>query len=114
MAEIQTVTFKGTEYVILSKAEYLRLKGVAGVPAGSVDAVEHARASIGRTLKAAREHAGLTQIDLAKRLKKSQPMVSGAESGSISVSDRYVLAVLKACGLPADWQGPKTRVEAKR
>jgi transcriptional regulator with XRE-family HTH domain len=63
--------------------------------------MEYARASIGATLKAAREHAGLTQAELAKRLKKSQPMVSGAESGTISVSDRYVSTVLRACGVPS-------------
>lgn len=114
MADIQTIKLGKNEYVIIPKAEYLRLTGVAGVPSGSVDAVEFARASIGRTLKAAREHAGLTQAELAKRLKKSQPMVSGAEGGSISVSDRYVLAVLKACGLPEDWKGPKHRAAAKR
>jgi transcriptional regulator with XRE-family HTH domain len=50
--------------------------------------MEYARASIGATLKAARERAGLTQAELAKRLKRSRPMVSGAESGTISVSDR--------------------------
>ena len=107
MSQPQTIKLGKTEYVILPKAEYLRLQGMAGVPAGSVDAVDYARSSIGATLKAAREHAGLTQAELAKRLKKSQPMVSGAESGSISVSERYVRAVLKACRLPADWTGSK-------
>jgi DNA-binding XRE family transcriptional regulator len=115
MAHAQTIKLGKTEYVILPKAEYLRLQSVAGVPEGSVDAVEYARSSIGATLKAAREHAGFTQADLAARLKKSQPMVSGAESGSISVSERYTLAVLKACGLPADWTGPRrTRKRQER
>lgn len=107
MARAQTIKLGKTEYVILPKAEYLRLQGVAAVPEGSVGAVDYARSSIGATLKTAREHAGLTQAGLAVRLKKSQPMVSGAESGSISVSERYALAVLKACGLPADWTGPR-------
>lgn len=106
MNHAQTIKLGRNEYVILPKGEYLRLRGIAGVPAGSVDAVEYARASIGTTLKAAREHVGLTQAELAKALKKSQPMVSGAESGSISVSARYVVAVLKACHLPEDWAGP--------
>ncbi len=35
-------------------------------------------------------------------------MISGAEGGTISVSDRYVSAVLKACKLPANWTGPKS------
>jgi hypothetical protein len=42
-------------------------------------------------------------------------MISGAENGTISVSDRYVKSVLKACGLPEDWSGPqKKRVKRKR
>jgi ribosome-binding protein aMBF1 (putative translation factor) len=106
MNHAQTIKLGSKEYVILPKGEYLRLRDIAGVPAGSVDAVEYARASIGGTLRAAREHAGLTQAELARALKKSQPMVSGAESGSISVSARYVAAVLKACHLPEDWVGP--------
>ena len=114
MSPPQTIKLGNTEYVILPKAEYLRLQGKAGIPAGSVDAVRYARGSIGATLKAAREHAGLTQAELAERLKKSQPMVSGAELGSISVSDRYVGAVLKACKLPADWTGPKTKAKERR
>ena len=109
MSQPQTIKLGKTEYVILPKAEYIRLQGMAGVPDGSVDAVDYARASIGATLKAAREHAGLTQTELASKLKKSQTMVSGAEGGSISVSDRYVRAVLRACRLPADWSGPKKR-----
>lgn len=107
MTHPQTIRLGKTEYVILPKAEYLRLQSLAGVPAGSVDAVEYARASIGSTLKAAREHAGLTQAELAKAMRKSQPMISGAENGTISVSERYVRTVLKACGLPEDWSGPK-------
>ena len=112
MSQVQTVKLGKTEYVILPKGEYLRLQSLAGIPEGSVDAIEYARTSIGATLKAAREHAGLTQSDLAKKLNKSQPMVSGAEGGSISVSARYVEAVLKVCGLPADWKVP-TRKPAK-
>lgn len=114
MTHAQTIKLGKTEYVILPKAEYLRLRESAGVPAGSVDAVEYARASIGATLKAAREEAKLSQAALAARLGKSQPMISGAESGSISVSDRYVTAVLKACGLPADWAGPGVRPQRAR
>jgi hypothetical protein len=106
MTRAQTIKLGRNEYVIVPKGEYLRLRDIAGVPTGSVDAIEYARASIGTTLKAAREHAGLTQAELAKALKKSQPMVSGAESGSISVSARYVATVLRACHLPEGWVGP--------
>jgi hypothetical protein len=34
-------------------------------------------------------------------------MVSQAESGTARVSERYVRAVLEACGLPEDWSGQK-------
>jgi ribosome-binding protein aMBF1 (putative translation factor) len=109
MDQAQTIKIGKTEYVLVPKAEYRRLQSLAGVPKGSVDAVGYARSSIGDSLKAAREEAGLTQAELARALKKSQPMVSGSESGSISVSDRYVKSVLKACGLPEDWPGPRKK-----
>lgn len=109
MAKPQTIKLGKTEYVILPKTEYLRLRDRAGVPEDSTDAVEYARASIGTTLRAAREQARMTQAELASALSKSQPMVSGAESGSISVSERYVKAVLEACGLPESWTGPKAK-----
>ena len=78
MSQAQTIKIGKTEYVIVPKAEYLRLQNLAGVPAGSVDAVEYARASIGATLKAARDRAGLTQMELARTLRKSQPMNGGS------------------------------------
>ncbi len=106
MTDIQTIKLGNKEYVLLPRADYLKLQELAGVPTGSVDAIQYARGSIGETLKQAREHAGLTQVELATRLKKSQAMVSGAESGAISISERYVKAVLKACGLPENWTGP--------
>jgi hypothetical protein len=34
-------------------------------------------------------------------------MVSGAESGAVHVGEKYVAAVLEACGLPKDWKAPK-------
>ena len=114
MSQAQTIKLGKSEYIIIPKAEYLRLQSVAGIPAGSVDAIEYARASIGASLKAAREHAGLTQAELAKALKKSQPMISGAENGSINVSERYVRTVLKACGLSEDWTGAKRRKRARK
>ncbi len=106
MTNIQTIVLSGTEYVILTKAKYASLRRAAGIPDGSVDAIEFGRAALGRTLRAARRHAGLTQEQLAERLNKSQPMISGAESGRVSVSERYVAAVLRACELPPDWTGP--------
>ncbi len=105
MTEPQTIKLGKTEYVVVPRAEYARLRSLAGVDAGAVDALAYGRSSIGKTLRAAREKAGLTQAELAQKLGKSQPMVSGAESGTINVSERYAAAVLRACKLPKDWAG---------
>jgi ribosome-binding protein aMBF1 (putative translation factor) len=78
---------------------------MATIPEGSVDALEYVTASIATSLREAREVANLSQPELAKKMKKSQSMVAGAEAGRIRVSERYVQAVLKACKLPKDWQG---------
>ncbi len=97
-----TLTIDGTEYVALPKADYLRLVGKA--PTETVDALEFTLAALGRNLKAAREHADLTQGELAKKLGKAQSTVSQAEAGRIRVGEAYVRKVLKVCGLPADWK----------
>jgi ribosome-binding protein aMBF1 (putative translation factor) len=104
----QTTELKldGKTYVILPKAEYLRLRR-GETPPNTVDAIEYARASIGADLRAAREHAGLTQEELATKLRKSQTMVSQAEAGHVSVGERYIASVLKACRLPKDWRPTK-------
>ena len=77
------------------------------IPEGSVDAVEYATAAIAADLRAAREHAGLSQPELAKKLRKSASMVAGVETGRVRVGERYVRAVLKACGLPPAWKPGK-------
>ncbi len=92
----------GVEYVIVPKAAFL---GREVLPPGTVDAAEYIRSSIGADLRRAREHAGLTQAELAKKLKRSQPLVASSESGRVKVGEDYVRRVLKACGLPRDWKG---------
>lgn len=92
------------DYVILPRAEYEKL---AGVQPGTTDAVAYATASIARGMRAAREHAGLSQAELAKKIGKSQSAVAKAEAGDFSPSEKYVNAVLKACGLPKDWKPGK-------
>ena len=108
------LTIRGVEYVVIPKAEYLRIQGGSDLPAGTVDAHAFVRESIAGDLRAAREHAGLTQAELATRMRKSQTMISQAESGTARISERYVKAVLKACGLPEDWAGPKRTKRAKQ
>lgn len=103
MTEPPLIKLGKTEYVIVPRADYVRLRTLAGVHPEAVDAATYAQGSIAKTLKAARAKAGLTQAELAQKLGKSQPMVSGAESGKVRVSERYVAAVLRACKLPTTW-----------
>lgn len=74
---------------------------------GAVEAGAYVRAALARNLREAREHAKLTQAELATALKVPPETVSASERGETSVSERYVLQVLKACGLPEDW--PKAK-----
>lgn len=90
----------GVEFVVIPKQEYLSLK----LQARGVDAVAYASDSIASGLRKAREAAGLTQAELAKRMKRSQALISSAESGAKDVGMRYVKSVLAACGLPDDWK----------
>jgi hypothetical protein len=106
MAVIGTFKIGHTEYVVMPRAEYLRM---GGIPEGSVDAAEFTGAAIAADLRAAREAAGLSQPELAKKLRKSTSMVSGVEAGRVRVGERYVAAVLKACRLPKDWKAPTNR-----
>ena len=96
------LTIHGEEFVLIPKSEFDHLQGV---PKGSVEAVPYATKSIGASLGTAREAGGLTQAELARRMKRSQTFVSEAESGSSRVGERYLKAVLMACGLPEDWAG---------
>ena len=82
-----------------------KLRGEA--PSAQQDGIAWARASLGKTLRRARDEAGLTQTALAKRLKKSQTLIARVELGELRVSERYVKAVLKACRLPPDWPGAR-------
>lgn len=103
---IGTLIIDNKEFVVLPKSEWLRL-----TKEGSSETLSPARQSvrenIGRHLRNARKHAGLTQAELAKKLKKSQAMVSGAENGTVKTGWPYAKAVLKACGLPEDWKATK-------
>ncbi len=97
------MTLDGEEFVLVPRAEYLSMTGV--LP-GTVEAAPFMRSLIAKNLRVAREAAGFTQDQLALKLKKSQPLVSGAETGTVSVGEAYIASVLKACGLPKDWTPP--------
>ena len=70
---------------------------------GAVDAVAFTREGLGKSLKAARKHAGLTVQRLAHKLGKTPSAVEDAERGLAQVRPSYVDAVLATCGLPKDW-----------
>jgi ribosome-binding protein aMBF1 (putative translation factor) len=100
------VTIAGTEYAVLPKVDYLRL--VQDSPAAPLkDAREAVRAVLGTRLREARKQAGLSQSELARRMKVSQPMVAAVESGRARIGADYTKRLLKACGLPANWDSIK-------
>jgi ribosome-binding protein aMBF1 (putative translation factor) len=109
-----TLNVRGVEYVVIPKADYLRMQGGSALPAGAVDAHAFVRQTLGSELRAAREHAKLTQAELAEKLGKSQTMISQAESGEARISERYVRTVLKACKLPANWTAQKPNTSKAR
>ncbi len=107
------LTINGREYIAVPVAEYERLQATGGSSDGR-DGVDWAREEMGRTLRQAREAGGLSQGELAKKLGKSQTLVSRAESGDMSVSEKYVADVLAACGLPKDWPASAASTSTKK
>ena len=107
------IEIRGERFSLIPEQEYLELLGHVPPDASTepdpfdltdlVDADEFMGKAIGRTLKAARAAAGLTQAQLAKQLRKSQAMVSSAERGTIEVGVDYLRSVMEGCGLPMDW-----------
>jgi hypothetical protein len=92
------------EYVVIPRSEYLRLQ--EALPAGSVDAVEYAVASIAKDLRAMRAAAALSQLELAKKLKVSQSMVANAEAGRARVGESYIPAGDEGLQAPQGLDGP--------
>jgi DNA-binding transcriptional regulator YiaG len=62
-------------------------------------------ATIGDDLRVAREHAGLTRAEFAKRIGMRAELVRGVETGRAKLPGGSGSAVrwLRACGLPANW-----------
>ena len=117
------IEIKGERFALVPESEYLKLRHMAGEDApldpgmldteGLVDSEGYMSANIGDDIKAARIEAGLTQAQLGAKLRKSQAMVSAAERGKVEVGVRYFQSVLKACGLPADWNPRTTPSDTK-
>ena len=94
------VKIHGEDFVVLPKAEYLRL---VLAPPVLEDARTVVRQNLGASLLEARQKAGLSQAALARKIRVTQSMVSQAERGRMRIGERYMAKVLKACGLPKDW-----------
>lgn len=58
--------------------------------------------SFANRIKAARQHAGLTQLALAKRLGISQTAIHKLEAGR-SASSRRTVTIAITCGVDAVW-----------
>lgn len=84
----------GSDYVAIPKAEY---QALIGEPDPDM-------ATTAATLRAARTYAGLTQADLADKLKVGQAHISNCESSRERVGAKLITRWLKACRLPADWK----------
>jgi len=54
--------------------------------------------ALGENVKKAREHAGLTQVDLAKRLQASQRTITEIETGRREPSVRTLKKIALALG----------------
>ncbi len=111
-------TFKigGVDFVLVSKEDYLGTRGQPPAvstrgPSSVASNQDAGRQSsvVTRRLFDARRQAGLSQAGLAKRLGKSQAFVSLSESGRAVVGDRYLHAVLQACGLSPSWGAVKPK-----
>lgn len=60
-----------------------------------------------RALRAARERAGLTQVELAARLGIGQPTVAEFENDKTNLTEATAARYLEACG--AELQGMRVR-----
>lgn len=58
--------------------------------------------NLAQRLKAARQHAGLTQKELASRAKVEQPLISQIERG-INLKSAHTARLAKACGVDPYW-----------
>lgn len=93
----------GREYVVVPRAEYVRLQGLANLPAypradrhGNVPAVEFARLSLARKILRGRIDAGLMQKDLAKRAGIRVETLCRIEAGKHTASVGTIDKIEKA------------------
>ena len=68
---------------------------------------------LARRVRQVRLNAGLTQVELARRLERSQTVVSLAETGGTRIGERYARRVMEACGLLVESAEGPTVVSAE-
>lgn len=103
----QTLNLEGREYVVVPRAEYDRLQGIANLPAfpkadkdGNMPAVAYSRASLARKIIRDRIEVGMSQKDLAEaagiRVETLCRIEGGKHSASIPTIDKIDRALKKA------------------
>lgn len=93
---VQRVRIKGAIFYLVPRAHYSRLVRESG--RGNVDAVDFARASIGRDLRRRRAKAGLTQAQVASRSGLRLETVCRLENGKGNPTVSTVRRILAALG----------------
>ncbi len=109
-ATVQEIRVGGGSFCVVPKQEYLRLLRDAGRL--SVDAVEYATMSIGRSLRARREKAKLTQGEVATRAGIRIETLSRIENGRGNPTVATVRRILVALGDPE--VAPKRRKSTRQ
>ena len=92
----QKIRIGGSTYYLVTGARYSSLIREAG--RGNVDAVDYARASIGRDLRRRRAKAGLTQAQVAARSGLRLETISRLENGRGNPTVATVRRILSAVG----------------
>lgn len=100
-----TLHLDGREYVVMPRAEFDRLQGLANLPPlpkpdkhGTMPAVAFARASLARKIIRARIEAGLTQKDLAKAAGIRVETLCRIETGKHTASPATAEKIGRALG----------------
>jgi DNA-binding XRE family transcriptional regulator len=97
LLEIQEVRVGDETFCLVPMSDYLRLVKEAG--GTLVDAVDYARASIGRDLLRRRERAGLTQSEVAAKAGIRPETLSRLENGRANPTFATVRRILTAFGV---------------
>ncbi len=98
MSRFPAFTLDGQRYVVVP-AELAAEKGLT-----RETAAQRRRRALATRLRAARDAAGLTQVELGERLGVKQSTIARTETGRDAVSAQRAAAWLEACGLAPDWR----------